>query len=48
MACTVIISWQPAGAQLLRVHRGVSADDGYSSNLVWSIAATGVNSLASG
>lgn len=45
---TVTISWQPAGAQLVRVYRGSTAGDGYTSTLVWSIAATTVNSLPSG
>ncbi len=40
--------WQPAGAQLVRVYRGASAGDGYSDALVWSIAATGNNTLVSG
>ncbi len=44
----VRFSWQPAGAQLLRVYRGPSAGDGYSDALVWSIAATGNNTLVSG
>jgi hypothetical protein len=44
----VRFSWQPAGAQLLRVYRGPAAGDGYSDALVWSIAATGNNTLVSG
>jgi hypothetical protein len=44
----VSFAWQPAGAQLLRVYRGGSAGDGYSDALVWSIAATGNNTLVSG
>lgn len=42
------ITWQPAGAQLVRVYRGAVAGDGYGANLMWSIAATGNNTLASG
>ena len=42
---TVVISWQPAGAQLVRVYRGAAAGDGYTANLMWSIAATSTNSL---
>lgn len=45
---TVAIEWQPAGAQLVRVYRGSSAGDGYSDQLMWSVAATSRNSLASG
>lgn len=44
----VVISWQPEGAQLVRVYRGATAGDGYSDDLMWSIAATGKNSLRSG
>lgn len=44
----VVISWQPEGAQLVRVYRGSTAGDGYTSALVWSIAATSSNSLRSG
>lgn len=43
-----VISWTPAGAQLVRVYRGATAGDGYTTALVWSIAATAKNSLASG
>jgi len=45
---TVVVSWQPAGAQLVRVYRGATAGDGYTPGLVWSIAATSANSLTSG
>jgi hypothetical protein len=45
---TVVISWQPAGAQLVRVYRGATAGDGYSASLMWSIAATSANSLTTG
>jgi hypothetical protein len=45
---TVVITWQPAGAQLVRVYRGAAAGDGYTASLMWSIAATSANSLASG
>ncbi len=45
---TVVISWIPAGAQLVRVYRGATAGDGYSPNLMWSIAATSANSLKTG
>lgn len=41
------ISFQPNGAQLVRVYRGASAGDGYTTSLVWSIAATSKNSLTS-
>ena len=44
---TVIISWQPAGAQLVRVYKGATAGDGYTPDLMWSIAATSANSLTS-
>ena len=44
----VVITWQPAGARLVRVYRGTLAGDGYSDALVWSIASTGINTLASG
>lgn len=44
----VRFTWQPAGAQLLRVYRGGAAGDGYTDALVWSIAATGNNTLVSG
>mgnify|MGYP000712038695 CR=1 FL=1 len=44
----VRFSWQPAGAQQLRVYRGGAAGDGYSDALVWSIVATGSNTLVSG
>ena len=47
-AAKVVIAWQPAGARLVRVYRGASAGDGYSEALVWSIASTGSNTLASG
>ena len=43
-----IIAWQPAGAQLVRVYRGARAGDGYGPDLMWSIAASTKNSLASG
>lgn len=42
------ITWQPAGAQLVRVYRGSVAGDGYGESLMWSIAANSSNSLASG
>lgn len=44
---TLTISWQPAGAQLVRVYRGATAGDGYTAALVWSVAATAGNSLTS-
>lgn len=44
----VSFSWLPEGAGLLRVYRGSQAGDGYTPDLVWSIVATGKNSLASG
>lgn len=43
----VRFSWEPAGAQELRVYRGTVAD-GNAGNLMWSITATGTNTLASG
>ena len=45
---SVVISWQPSGAQLVRVYRGATAGDGYTANLMWSIAASAKNSLQSG
>jgi hypothetical protein len=45
---TIRIEWQPAGAQLVRVYRGSAAGDGYTDQLMWSVAATSQNSLASG
>ena len=47
-SATPVISWQPEGAQLVRVYRGTTAGDGYTAALVWSIAATSSNSLRSG
>ena len=47
-APTPAISWQPDGAQLVRVYRGTVAGDGYGPDLWWSIAATSRNSLVSG
>ncbi|MCC6243594.1 MAG: hypothetical protein IT353_12185 [Gemmatimonadaceae bacterium] len=47
-SATPVITWQPEGAQLVRVYRGTTAGDGYTSALVWSIAATSSNSLRSG
>lgn len=44
----VLISWQPGGAQLVRVYRGATAGDGYTTALVWSLAASSKNSLSSG
>ena len=44
----VRFAWQPAGAQQLRVYRGATAGDGYTDALVWSIVATGSNTLVSG
>ncbi len=44
----VVISWQPAGAQLVRVYRGRTAGDGYTTSLMWSITASSMNSLLSG
>lgn len=46
-ALPVTIEWQPAGAQLVRVYRGSTAADGYGDNLMWSIAASTKNSIAS-
>lgn len=43
----VTISWVPAGAALIRVYRGTVADQGNSPNLVWSVTATGLNTLVS-
>jgi hypothetical protein len=45
---TIGIEWQPAGAQLVRVYRGSAAGDGYTDQLMWSVAATSQNSLRSG
>jgi hypothetical protein len=47
-APVVSFAWEPEGAALLRVYSGTVAGDGYSATLVWSIAATSRNSLASG
>ncbi len=44
----VVITWQPSGAQLVRVYRGPVAGDGYGESLWWSIAAASGNSLVSG
>ncbi len=44
----VVITWQPAGAQLVRVYRGLVAGDGYGESLTWSVAADAGNSLVSG
>lgn len=46
-ASAVVIQWQPAGAQLVRVYRGSTAGDGYGENLMWSIAASSKNGIAS-
>ncbi len=43
-----VFSWQPTGAQLVRVYRGATAGDGYGDRLVWSVGATSKNSIASG
>lgn len=40
-------SWTPQGAQLVRVYKGATAGDGYGPDLVWSIAATGKNTIQS-
>ena len=45
---TVTIEWQPPGAHLVRVYRGAIPGDGYTDQLMWSVAATSKNSLASG
>jgi hypothetical protein len=45
---TVAIEWEPEGAQLIRVYRGPTAGDGYTDQLMWSVAATSRNSLTSG
>jgi len=47
-APVVRFSWTPAGAQLVRVYRGTTAQQGASEDLMWSVAATGPNSIASG
>jgi len=44
----VRISWQPAGAQFVRVHAGAAIGTAAATPLVWSVVATGTNSLASG
>lgn len=43
----VKISWEPAGAQQVRVYKGTQAN-GQSDVLVWSITGSGKNSLVSG
>lgn len=42
----VTIRWTPANAQQILVYKGTVAD-GNSTNVVWSIAASSVNSLTS-
>ncbi len=44
----VRIAWTPEGAALVRVYKGTQAGSGYGDALVWSIAASGKNSLQSG
>ena len=44
----IAIEWHPAGAQLVRVYRGSAAGDGYTDQLMWSVAATSRNGLVSG
>ncbi|MEO7521535.1 MAG: hypothetical protein ABIW79_06935 [Gemmatimonas sp.] len=44
----VTISWQPDGAQMVRVYRGPAAGDGYGDQLLWSIVANAKNGLRSG
>ncbi len=44
----VRIAWTPSGAQLVRVYRGTSAGQGLSEDLMWSVTASGPNSIASG
>ena len=44
----VRIAWTPAGAALVRVYKGTQAGSGYGDALVWSIAASGRNSLQPG
>lgn len=46
-ATPLVISWQPVGAQLVRVYRGATAGDGYTPSLVWSVVATARNTLTS-
>ncbi len=43
----VVIAWEPAGAQQVRVYKGTVAN-GLSELLMWSITGTGQNSLKSG
>jgi hypothetical protein len=45
---TVTVEWQPPGANLVRVYRGAVPGDGYTDQLMWSVASTSKNSLASG
>lgn len=47
-APVVRFSWTPEGAQLIRVYRGTSAQQGISDDLMWSVTATGPNSIRSG
>jgi hypothetical protein len=42
-----VFSWTPAGAQQIQVYRGTVVD-GNSANVVWSITASGFNSIESG
>lgn len=44
----VRFSWTPQGAQLVRVYKGRVAGDGYGPDLMWSLAATGKNTIQSG
>ena len=43
----VVIAWEPAGAQQVRVYKGTVAN-GISDLLMWSITGSGQNSLKSG
>lgn len=47
-AAPVQIYWAPEGAQAIRVYRGATTGDGYGPALVWSVVATGTNTLTSG
>lgn len=48
VAASVSITWQPEGAQILRVYRGATAGSGYGADLMWSLQATSENSMLSG
>lgn len=48
VAASVTISWEPAGAQDVRVYRGTTAGDSYTPDLMWSVESVSENSITSG